>query len=117
MQIVFVNTLAVYQTPIMIYDYHIQKIAFSTYMITSDEVLQNIHSNFSAEHLVPIVLTPGILFLVSCFVSWLLLSRVVGRLTTEISTLLKKSGLLMKGDLEVEIPEFEGTRELKNVYD
>jgi hypothetical protein len=117
MQIGVLGTFTYYQCPIMIWTSQLTKVPFFVYIIGSDEVLENIRYDFTGNHLLPVLLAPTILFLVSCLLSWFVLNLIVNKLMREVCVLLNKSKLLIKGDLEIEIPDYDGTLELKGVYE
>jgi len=83
----------------MIWTYQQKKVPFFMFIIGSDQVLENIQSDFSQDHLLPIILAPSMLFLASCLLSWFVLSLIVNKLERQVNVLLEKSNLIIKGDL------------------
>lgn len=80
LQVQVIGSQAYYQSPVMIWTYRLKKVPFFIYVISSDEVLQQISSNFLKERLVPILVTPTVLFFISCLLSWYVLTRIVNKL-------------------------------------
>lgn len=72
----------------MIWTQQLKKVPFFIYVISSDEVLQQISSNFLKERLVPILVTPTVLFFISCLLSWYILTRIVNKLAREFDVII-----------------------------
>lgn len=104
LQIAILGTFTFYQQPIMIWTWQHKKVALFMYIIGSDQLVENIQSDFYRDHLMPIILAPSMLFLASCLMSWFILNLIVNRMEREVNVLLEKSNLILKGDLEIEIP-------------
>ena len=106
-----------YQFPIMLHNYAGQQ-QYVFFLYSNLFVDINQYSiAVSASYLIEVIVIPISLFFVSALVSYFVLNKMINALVAEIDLLVKKSQSLLDGDLDVRIPEYKETLEVRKVYE